>query len=337
MHTSLAFLFLLKRGITGALLICTACLFAADDSSVGGFSTAHRAVKHANALKASAANSLKDAETELDPVKKLELIANAEDDINRAEKSISQNKNTRAQLFDTPPSAIASMGPTTTGITNIFATICGGSNQGCTCNDAACTEPQITLPNGDILRSDLKDIYAQNPELLRGKTLQEALDSFDKVFSNAKNAAAAFNAASKKGSLRGEIGDVASADGKSAVDSGIEKDGTLDSKNSLGSAADSTGSREEANSNTKAAFAEFIGSRAPLEAVSRSNALTLVNAKTGKLLTIFERVTRAIRGERDRDFVLAKVEATRKEIIQKNKDFEKKNKSMAKTQSDPLK
>jgi hypothetical protein len=43
--------------------------------------------------------------------------------------------------------------------------------------------------------------------------------------------------------------------------------------------------------------------------------------ETGKTLSIFERVSRTIRGERNRDLTLAKIEWARKEALNKQKSL----------------
>jgi hypothetical protein len=64
--------------------------------------------------------------------------------------------------------------------------------------------------------------------------------------------------------------------------------------------------------------------RDPPSAVTRHGGLLLEDARTGRLLTLFERLTRAIRGEHDRDLILAKVEWARKDLERRERNKQNK-------------
>lgn len=230
-----------------------------------------------------------------------------------------------------------------------LADVCGKAGSFCNCTGPNCSTPKMTLPTLDEAKKGLEQAYISDPTAYKGMPLSEALAELDNNYKNAQKMADGFNEASQNGALASLAGvPTSGVDGASG--------GTLASLNGTDSnSTDPTGlnkktgsSNDSTDSNGLLSGSGDLGAgkgllggipapyskREAARPVTRRNALTLEDESSGKLLTIFERVSRAIRGEHNRDYTLAKVEWARKDIIrqEKNKEIkDNKNKGLNNT------
>lgn len=175
--------------------------------------------------------------------------------------------------------------------------------------------PQLALPPKSTMREALTKSFhgkSVNPD---GLSLDEALTDLDNKYDQASDAIAAFNSASNSGAFDSALdGDSALAgtgqgDGDAADGEGLNKGRGLTGSGGGGHEAFTLPNGESTDwasllNKTKAARGPLAGAKA--------TGLNLEDARSGRVLNIWERVSRAIRGTRDRDILLAKVEWTRK-------------------------
>ncbi len=197
--------------------------------------------------------------------------------------------------------------------------LCKSSGGTCTCSGANCTNPKITLPSLDDLKGSLTNSYNKDPKSFPdGYSLDEALGKLDSQYGDALAAVNAFNAASDAGGLSNKsmiagTGDLQNVKDPKDLTSGKDRPGKSNSAD--GTAGSGATGSDLAGRGLAGKFAD--SKREPVRPVNR-HGLTVEDARTGRLLTIFERVSRAIRADRDRDLTLAKIEWARKELAKKN-------------------
>lgn len=207
-----------------------------------------------------------------------------------------------------------------------FAGICAKAGPNCSCSGPNCSTPKISIPELSTLQDALKSSYAASPESFPpGYSLDDALAKLDNEYGEAQKAVDAFNSASAAGALSGKNTAIAD-DGKlqdvndpSRLAEGKDKVGPHQGDLKAGSGATDSALADSA----KGYNGKFNSTkRDPVRKVNRYG-LTLEDMRSGRLLTLFERVSRAIRADRDRDLTLAKIEWARKELIKK--EAEKKD------------
>jgi hypothetical protein len=207
-----------------------------------------------------------------------------------------------------------------------LSSLCAKGGSGCTCNNADCTNVTTKIPSYDEVKSGLENAYKYDPAAYKGMNLQDALADLNENYKKASKLTDEINEASRNGTLGSSTKAIASdspLDGLKGKDLNGNKDGV---KN----AGENTGKAEgTADASLIVKAPEQSYARPPVAAVNRHGGLVLEDARTGRLLTIFERVSRAIRGDHDRDLILAKVEWARKDIARKNKLREIKARTLA--------
>ncbi len=192
----------------------------------------------------------------------------------------------------------------------------------CTCQGENCSKQTIKLPALNDLKKQISDSYAGNPASFPdGFSLEDALNTLDEDYAKAKAGTDAFNTASNDGAFSTD--DTALADGGSGIDP-KNKDG-LNVAAARGTASDGgssdTGFKGFALPAAQNLDLESLLNKTKKERgepiATKANGLNLEDARNGRILTIFERITRVLRGTRDRDVVLAKMELTRKEALKR--------------------
>jgi len=149
-----------------------------------------------------------------------------------------------------------------------------------------------------------------------GVGLDQALGNLSSSYSKASEAVAAYNAAATNGnfSSASSSGIAGNGVGKDTAGNGVGLDTTA------GRAPASAGAAGDANQIAQVPV-DTLGLNDLIDKTKKdrgapeevtANGLNIATSKDGRLLTIFERVTRAIRGTRDRDLLLAKIEWARK-------------------------
>ena len=181
----------------------------------------------------------------------------------------------------------------------------------CNCINTDCSVQQLNLPElPEIRRLTLANPDGRTSTTPDGANLSDALNNLDANYAKAAEAVAQFNANSAAGNSG------AGSDPSFANLSGQESGPGLNTDHGLAS-IDGTGSTNIlANRNGLDPLEARKREREPVSA-AKINGLNMEDSKTGKLLTLFERVTRAIRGDRDRDLLLAKIEWSRKAALKK--------------------
>ncbi|MEZ4814940.1 MAG: hypothetical protein R3A80_07020 [Bdellovibrionota bacterium] len=200
-----------------------------------------------------------------------------------------------------------------------LAGLCAQAGPNCSCSGTNCSQPQLSIPDLSTLQESLKSSYAASPESFPpGYSLDDALAKLDNEYGEAQKAVDAFNSASAAGALSGN--DTAIADDGKLQDvndparlaEGKDKVGPHKGDLKAGS-----GATDSALAGANAYNGKFAkNKRDPVRKVNRYG-LTLEDSRSGRLLTLFERVSRAIRADRDRDITLAKIEWARKELLKK--------------------
>lgn len=199
-----------------------------------------------------------------------------------------------------------------------LAEICNSSGGTCNCSGANCSNPKINLPSLGELKNTLSDSYKKDPNSFpMGYSLEDALGKLDSQYGDALAAVDAFNSASDAGAFSGNSM-LATGDDLQNVKDPKDLTSGKDRPN-VGSSADGIAGSGATGDATGRALASKPGAlkRDPVRPVNR-HGLTVEDARTGRLLTIFERVSRAIRADRDRDLTLAKIEWARKQLNKKN-------------------
>lgn len=206
----------------------------------------------------------------------------------------------------------------------------------CGCSGPNCSSPTITLPdNLPEIKAQMAAAYQADANAFGGKSLDQALTDFEANYKLASKAVNDFNTASAGGTLGdpqngsgGRAGTLV-ADGKidlgedgnpNAGGTGLKRKGdgadALNGENGNGTGATNAPAGAIANG-----FPGGRPGRFPVRAINRAKGLQIEDARTGRLLTLFERCSRAIRGEHDRDYTLARLEVARKEMLKrKGKD-----------------
>jgi hypothetical protein len=188
----------------------------------------------------------------------------------------------------------------------------------CKCNDDACARPQLQLPPKDEVDKLMRaGGPTSNQTMPDGSTLDDALAKIDENYGKAKEAVNAFNQQSAAGAF----------DSNGGLDTEGVTDGSSESGDYTGL---NKGEASDVGSKTGGGGLDFsmppINSNAELDNLKKMRGepdpvttigLNLKNNYTSKLLTIFERGARVLRGDRNRDISLAKLEWTRKEAAKK--------------------
>lgn len=210
--------------------------------------------------------------------------------------------------------------------------LCKQAGANCTCKGTNCSTPQITIPSLTDMQNALKSSYDRDPAgFPPGFSLDDALSKLDNEYGKAQEAIDAFNTASANGALSGksmlaDSGELQNVKDPKDLTSGKDRPNVGKSgEGTTNASADAMNvmNKDWFGKNTPGAL-----KREPVRPVNR-HGLTLEDARTGRLLTIFERVSRAIRADRDRDITLAKIEWARKELARKAKF---KDRALATTQ-----
>ena len=193
--------------------------------------------------------------------------------------------------------------------------------ESCKCKDhpETCKNPNITLPPLPTMKANLANAYKNNPGAFPdGFSLDDALNTMDDNYKKADDAVAAFNSASDAGLLGASDtmladGDDADAEAKRKSEIAMGTARSTASEGDAGIAAYNSGNRDLNLDDLLKKMRKERGDQIPARAVG----LNLEDGRSGRLLSLFERVSRAIRGPRDRDVVLAKMEWSRREILKK--------------------
>ncbi len=184
----------------------------------------------------------------------------------------------------------------------------------CICNDSACNQPTLQLPPKDELEKLMRAGGSSKALAPDGTTLDDALAKLNENYDKAKDAADAFNQQSAAGAFLpggdGGLGGDSSGYGEDYM--GLNKGDGSDSA-SKGGGFDSPSNPFLNNNADLDNLKKMRGEPDPVTTVG----LNLQNNNTNKLLTIFERAARVLRGDRNRDISLAKIEWTRKEALKK--------------------
>ncbi len=184
----------------------------------------------------------------------------------------------------------------------------------CKCNDSACNQPILQIPPKDELEKLMRSGGSGKTVLPDGTTLDDALAKLNDNYDKAKDAANAFNQQSAAGAFLpgGEGGLGGDSSGSGGDYTGLNKGDGSDSA-SKGGGFDSPSNPFLNNNADLDNLKKMRGEPDPVTTVG----LNLQNNNTNKLLNIFERAARVLRGDRNRDISLAKIEWTRKEALKK--------------------
>jgi hypothetical protein len=191
----------------------------------------------------------------------------------------------------------------------------------CKCNDASCNQPTLQLPPKEELESLMKMGTPSTPA--DNTTLEEALSKLNENYDKAKEAADNFNKLSAAGAFDpsgmsgGGLGDSSldSLGGGDESYSGLDKGGGSGSVSGSGRSSDFDFNPR--NSALNAEIDNLKKMRGEPDPVT-AEGLNLRSNTTNKVLNIFERAARVLRGDRNRDISLAKIEWTRKEAAKKH-------------------
>jgi hypothetical protein len=182
----------------------------------------------------------------------------------------------------------------------------------CNCNDAACSQPQINLPP----KQELEGLMRSGP-LPDGTSLDEALAKLNENYDKAKDAADSFNQMSAAGAFDPNAG------GLSLDSTGSDDSYGKDNSGDIGLALSGSGKKSSSDDSDDDFKTEPMIDALAKQRGDQSKALLMgmntIDSKNGKILTIFERLTRALRGKNDRDLVLAKNEWIRKKALKNKK------------------
>ena len=182
----------------------------------------------------------------------------------------------------------------------------------CSCNDAACSQPQINLPPKQELEGLMRS--GTMPD---GTTLDEALAKLNENYDKAKDAADAFNKMSAAGAFDPNAGGL-SLDSTGSDDSS-GKDNSGDSGVTLSGSVKKSGSDDSDDDFKTEPMIDALAKQRGDQSKALLMGMNAIDSKNGKILTIFERLTRAIQGKNDRDLILAKNEWIRKKALKNKK------------------
>jgi len=182
--------------------------------------------------------------------------------------------------------------------------------------------PNFQFPPKEELEKLVKSGF-ENTNSQNGSTLDDALAKLNENYDKEKNAVAAYNqrALGLAPDTTNDLMQVASNDGLTPVGSDIaglnngSKTGSSTNNSSLDDDSSNSSDNHSPNSTVDLdALKKSRGASTPVKMIG----LNTENS-SGRALTIFERVSRAIRGDRNRDLTLAKIEWARKEAFNKQK------------------
>lgn len=182
----------------------------------------------------------------------------------------------------------------------------------CTCTGSTTCVPQITLPSLATLQglvgSGLGINQTGNPN---GQSLQAALNDLATNYPQAQQAVAAFNAAAQNGTLGGTDNIAAQPD--TVTNKTKAPDTTHSSAPAAAIAAKLDAEDGDSMDLTKLMekAKEERGNFVP----PTVSGLDVIDPATGKTLSIWERLTATIRGQHNRDILLAKLEWTRNKVL----------------------
>ncbi len=182
----------------------------------------------------------------------------------------------------------------------------------CNCNDAACSQPQINLPP----KQELEGLIRSGP-LPDGTTLDDALAKLNENYDKAKDAADAFNKMSAAGAFDPNAGGLSLDSTGSGDSSG--KDNSGDKGVALSGSVKKSGSDDSDDDFKTEPMIDALSKQRGDPSKALLMGMNAIDDKNGKILTIFQRLTRAIQGKNDRDLVLAKNEWIRKKALKNKK------------------
>jgi len=182
----------------------------------------------------------------------------------------------------------------------------------CNCNDAACSQPQINLPP----KQELEGLIRSGP-LPDGTTLDEALAKLNENYDKAKDAADAFNKMSAAGAFDPNAGGLSLDSTGSGDSSG--KDNSGDKGVALSGSVKKSGSDDSDDDFKTEPMIDALSKQRGDQSKALLMGMNAIDDKNGKILTIFQRLTRAIQGKNDRDLILAKNEWIRKKALKNKK------------------
>jgi hypothetical protein len=189
----------------------------------------------------------------------------------------------------------------------------------CNCNDAACAQPQINLPSKQELEGLMRS--GTMPD---GTSLDEALAKLNENYDKAKDAADTFNKMSAAGAFDPKTGGISLASTSlGSNDSSTGKDSNNSDNTGAGGNLSSSGKKSGSDDSDDDFKTEPMIDALAKQRGDQSKALLMgmnaIDSKNGKILTIFERLTRSLRVKNDRDLVLAKNEWIRKKALKNKK------------------
>jgi hypothetical protein len=193
----------------------------------------------------------------------------------------------------------------------------------CNCNDAVCSQPQINLPSKEDLESLMRT--GTMPD---GTSLEDALSKLNENYDKAKAAAAEFNKLSAAGAFDPSGSGIENLDISALTSDSTESDSSdnLGGGGGSGSGGSSSGSTKTSRSDDDSddfktePMIDFLAKQRGEQAKAFLVGMNSIDAKSGKVLTIFERMTRTLRGKNNRDLVLAKNEWIRKKALKNKKN-----------------
>jgi hypothetical protein len=185
----------------------------------------------------------------------------------------------------------------------------------CNCNDAACSQPQINLPP----KQELEGLMRSGP-LPDGTSLDDALAKLNENYDKAKDAAANFNQMSAAGAFDPNAGGLSLDSTGSGDSSGKDNSDYTGVGSNLFGSGKKSGSDDSDDDFKTEPMIDALSKQRGDQSKALLMGMNAIDSKNGKILTIFERLTRALRGKNDRDLVLAKNEWIRKKAIKNKKN-----------------
>lgn len=311
---------LIMTGVAGADLM----KHTAARSTHATAETAARAKGPAGQAEAETQRAAKEKET-MDMLKALLMLAGAAAALMQNSGADDQVRDDQTPT-DTPESAGGS--PTSPSLGESSPTLAGV----CESYPAACSTDTntgksiLTIPPLDKIKDAVNDTLKDNPNFASnavtadGLSLNDALKNLDDSYNQAAQGIAAANgAALGKGSNTSDsaLAGVGSETGENKS-VGLNEN---ENKNATGLAANDGTELLSGSSGGTPVYVEDLISKAIQErGPQKATAIignTMTDPRSGRLLNIFERASRALRGTRDRDLLLAKMEWMRKETLKK--------------------
>ncbi len=184
----------------------------------------------------------------------------------------------------------------------------------CNCNDAACSQPQINLPP----KQELEGLMRSGP-LPDGTSLDDALAKLNENYDKAKDAAANFNQMSAAGAFDPNAGGLSLDSTGSGDSSGKDNSDYTGVGSNLFGSGKKSGLDDSDDDFKTEPMIDALSKQRGDQSKALLMGMNAIDSKNGKILTIFERLTRALRGKNDRDLVLAKNEWIRKKALKNKK------------------